>query len=123
MKATRHRQEVLRVLLENPNTPMSVDELVNCLQDNFDRVTAYRILNCFADAGLAERVTHHSNTLRFTLAPNQTNKHQHLITCRLCGSTMTARICVQPSWQEKLARLGFTDVSHNLSFTGICSEH
>ena len=123
LRVTRHRQDVLKTLFDNPNNPLSIDELVECMDSGFDRVTAYRIVNCFTERGLAERVTHLSNIVRYTLAPSLAKKHEHLVTCRVCGSTLTAKICVQSGWQDKLARLGFKDVSHNLSFTGICSHH
>ena len=123
LRATRPRHEVLKIILENPNTPMSIDELVELLPKGFDRVTAYRIVNSFAEKGLLEKINHLSNTLKVILSPRLREKHQHLVTCRLCGSTYTANICVQPGWREKLTRLGFTNVSHNLSFTGVCADH
>ncbi len=123
LRATRHRHEVLKIILENPNTPMSIDELVEHLPEGFDRVTAYRIVNSFAEKGLLEKINHLSNTLKVILSPSLRKKHMHLVTCRLCGSTYTANICVQPGWREKLARLGFSNVSHNLSFTGVCGNH
>lgn len=123
LKATRQRQEVLGVILKNPNTPLSIDELVELLPEGFDRVTAYRIVNSFAEKGMLEKVNHLSNNLKVILAPSLKKQHQHLVTCRLCGSTFTANICVQPGWREKLANLGFSDVSHNLSFSGICANH
>ena len=58
LRATRRRQQVLKVLLDNPNDPMSIDELVDQLEPGFDRVTAYRIVNCLAENGIAEKVSH-----------------------------------------------------------------
>ena len=123
LRLTKTRREVLKVVSANPYTPLSIDDLVDLLPDDFDRVTAYRIINSFAEKGLLEKVNHLSNTLKVILAPRLTNKHQHLVTCRLCGSTLTSNVCVESDWQEKLAALGFTDVSHNLSFTGVCADH
>lgn len=123
LKVTRHRQKALDILLANPDTPVSIDEMVERMDHDLDRVTAYRILNCFNELGLIERVTHLSNKLKFVLSPGQVKKHRHLVTCRLCGATVTAYACVQSGWQDELESLGFQEVSHNLSFTGICSDH
>lgn len=123
LRATRHRQEVLQVLLENPTTPMSIDQLVERLPKKFDRVTAYRIVNAFAEHGLVEKVSQLSNTVMVILSPDLVKKHEHLVTCRICGSVSTVKICVQPGWRQELDRLGFTQISHNLSFTGVCSNH
>lgn len=123
LRITGQRREVLAKILEYPNTPLSIDDLVSMLSDGFDRVTAYRIVNSFANKGLVEKVNHLTNNLKVILAPSLKKKHQHIVTCRVCGSTYTAKICVQPGWRDQLARLGFTDVSHNLSFSGVCGAH
>jgi len=123
LRVTRQRQEVLELLLMNSSTPLSIDEITSKLSHGFDRVTTYRIINSFTEKGLLEKVNHISNNLKVVVSPRLKKKHQHLVTCRLCGSTYTANICVQPGWQEKIARMGFKDVSHNLSFTGICANH
>ena len=123
LRATRQRQDVLQVLRDNPNTPLSVDELVDELPRGFDRVTAYRIVNTLAEKGLVEKVNHLSNNLKVLLSPSLNKRHEHLITCRICGTSSTAKVCVEPKWQDKLSRLGFSNVSHNLSFTGVCEKH
>lgn len=123
LRATRHRQEVLQVLLEHPTTPMTIDQLVERLPKNFDRVTAYRIVNTFAENGLVEKNSQMSNTMKVMLAPDLIKRHKHLVTCRICGSAYTVNICVQAGWRQKLSRLGFTNISHNLSFSGVCANH
>jgi len=46
-----------------------------------------------------------------------------LMSKRLLKSAFAAELNVQSGWREKLARLGFQDVSHNLTFTGVCADH
>ena len=123
LRLTSPRRQVLRVIMKNPNKPLSIDELLTLLPANFDRVTAYRIINCFADKGLVEKINYMSNNLKVVVSPRLRKTHKHIVTCRICGSTFTAGVCVQADWREKLSGLGFTDVSHNLSFSGICSNH
>lgn len=123
LRATRQRQKVLKVLFDNPNNPMTIDELVDQLGEGFDRVTAYRIVNCLSENGIAEKVSHLSNTVKVTLSPSLQSHHEHLVTCRLCGSVSTVQVCVQSDWQDKLSHLGFKDISHSLSFTGVCAKH
>ena len=123
LRVTQQRVLVLKQFFDRPNNPMSVDELLVSLPSGFDRVTAYRIVNCLADKGIVEKTGHFSNTLKFILSPSVQQKHEHLVTCRVCGLTTIVRTCVQSGWRNKLDHLGFTDVSHNLSFTGVCAAH
>lgn len=123
LRVTRQRKEVLELLIKNSNTPLSIDEITAELSDGFDRVTTYRIINSFTEKGLVEKVNHLSNNLKVTLSPRLKNKHLHLVTCRVCGSTFTANICVQAGWKKKIEKMGFKDISHSLSFTGVCSAH
>ena len=124
LRATRQRLSLLKVVYDNPEIPMSIDELLSHLDDDFDRVTVYRIVECFTEKGLLEKVHHVSNSVKVVLSPNFIKgKHQHLVTCRICGSTYKASICLQPGWQDKLKGLGFKELSHNLTFSGVCANH
>lgn len=123
LRATKQRVEILSIILKNPNSPMSINDLVDHLPDGFDKVTAYRIINSFTEKGLLEKINHLTNNLKVILSPSLMEGHRHIITCRVCGTTYTADICVEPGWREQLSELGFKEVSHNLSFTGVCAKH
>ncbi len=123
LKVTRTRKEVLQVLFDHINNPLSIDEILEKLPEGFDRVTAYRVIHDFADHGIIEKLNHLSSHLKVLLSPKLKKNHHHIVTCRICGNTVTANICVQAGWQEKLSHLGFKDLSHHLSFSGVCSQH
>ena len=102
---------------------MSIDEVNDKTESVINRVTVYRVINCFAENGIIEKVHHNSNLVKVVLSPEHKDSHEHIVTCRICGDSYTTHICVEPGWKKNLERLGFKNVSHNLSFNGICSNH
>ena len=114
MKSTLQRKKVLDFLIQNDEQAFSIDELVANLAGNFDRVTAYRIINVFSKKGLLEKINHIDNSLKVILSPKVKHSHRHLVTCRICGDTVVANVCVQNNWQQKISNLGFKDISLSL---------
>ena len=90
MRPTVFRLRVLRVLFER-QTPLSHTEILESLiasGGESDRVTLYRTLAAFAEAGLLHQIQGVDGTLRFRLhdplLPGCPGGHPHFL-CRTCG--------------------------------------
>ena len=123
LKVTKRRKEFLEFLLKFPETAFSIDEIVSRLKVDFDRVTAYRIIEAFSEKGILQKVSLFSNIIKVIISPKINDSHKHLISCRFCGITFTTSACVQEGWRDKISKLGFKDISHNLTFSGVCQNH
>lgn len=86
IKQTRPRLAMLRALMEAEG-PLTHDALEQRLKpQRVNRVTIYRVLDCFLEAGLVHRIDAGDRQWRFALCACGTagHCHPHFI-CRLCG--------------------------------------
>jgi len=93
LRVTRHRLDILHVLLEN-RTALSQNELEHRLGPLTDRVTVYRTLKTFVQEGLLHTVPDEMYGQRYALcdshhcAPAKGHQHDHLhFKCTTCGDT------------------------------------
>lgn len=87
VRPTRVRRSVLAVLLRSPFA-LSGTELESHLRPLSDRITLYRTLCTFEQAGLVHRVADHADTVRYAANPSPTARvaptdHVHF-KCTVC---------------------------------------
>jgi Fur family ferric uptake transcriptional regulator len=90
LRVTSCREAVLDAFL-NGDHAISQPELEKKFNQQFDRVTLYRTLSSFVDAGLLHRVPDAEGSARFALctgcnSKTHTDEHVHF-KCNTCGNT------------------------------------
>lgn len=119
LRATTQRIEILG-LLKGEKHPVSVSEVARRVRA--DQVTAYRTLDAFEHAGLADRVDLHSDRAFFEY--RDAAHHHHHVVCRSCGRIEDIHECDLESVTERIARTSrtFKEISsHSLEFFGTCT--
>lgn len=119
LRRTKERMSVLRALARL-HTPCTIDALLRVTHERVNRVTLYRMLEQFADAGLVERVVHPDGIRRYEFQ----EEHHHHITCTRCG--LRSRVSVSERALLSKALQGapsFSRVtSHTLELYGVCKQ-
>lgn len=110
-KLTRQRLMVLDLLKKN-HKPLNAKQIFNKLNNKIDLASVYRILHLFKsmDIVFEERLNHKEY---YYLGKKQ---HHHII-CKKCGY---AECLPCKHLFENIKN--FTDISHNLSISGICKK-
>ena len=91
LRNTACRGEVLAYFLEK-DFAISHSDLESRLSDSFDRVTLYRTLKTFLDAGLIHQVLDNEGGTKYALCKNHCTDHRHQdnhvhFKCLRCGTT------------------------------------
>ncbi|MDJ1506521.1 Fur family transcriptional regulator [Xanthocytophaga agilis] len=91
LRNTSCREEVLDFFLEK-DAALSHSDLESQLSDSFDRVTLYRTLKTFLDAGLIHKVLDDEGGAKYALCKSHCTDHHHLdnhvhFKCMNCGKT------------------------------------
>jgi Fur family ferric uptake transcriptional regulator len=127
LKLTPSRLRVLE-LLEAKRCLMTVDEVVSALtrrtKKKADWTTIYRTLLSFSDAGIVTSTLLDDGVARYEykcLAPGDTHHHHH-IQCKSCGKISPIEACEIQTIEAMIARMGYSDLSHKLEFTGVCPD-
>ena len=121
LKVTRPRRAVLRLLVEK-GAPLTIEQIHRSLKRNeCDRVTIYRTVSALEKAGLAQRCDLGDGLARFEFTEKHAKNHHHHVICRKCNRIEHLDLCIEGNWQQALAQRGFSDISHQLEFAGLCS--
>jgi Fur family ferric uptake transcriptional regulator len=119
LRRTKERVSVLRTLARL-HAPCTVEALLVATDEQVNKVTLYRMLEQFADAGLVERVAHPDGIRRYEFQ----EEHHHHITCTRCG--VRSRVSVPERALLAHALKGapsFSRVtSHALELYGVCKQ-
>ena len=91
LRNTSCREEVLDFFLEK-DAALSHSDLETRLSESFDRVTLYRTLKTFLDAGLIHKVLDDEGGAKYALCKSHCTDHQHQdnhvhFKCTNCGTT------------------------------------
>ncbi len=91
LRTTSCREEVLDFFLEK-DAALSHSDLESRLTPSFDRVTLYRTLKTFLDAGLIHKVLDDEGGAKYALCKSHCTDHQHQdnhvhFKCTNCGTT------------------------------------
>ncbi|NUM88418.1 MAG: transcriptional repressor [Bdellovibrionales bacterium] len=122
LRATPTRGRILRALIR-AEQPLSAEQLLRHLQTSarkeFDLVTIYRNLAAFTEAGLAGAVDLGTGKTLYEYMGRHRHHHHHVV-CRVCETIEHVDVCGIGSQLKKLARMGYTQLSHRLEFFGTC---
>jgi len=102
--------------------PLSVETLAHILRGKADKVTIYRTLESFVQAGLVIKVSLHRDREYYELAPIGGEHHHHLV-CNDCGSVEDVHVPEPKDFEKnilKQSRQFKSITSHSLEFFGIC---
>ena len=118
---TAQRTAILKAMIK-ADGPLRQDELAKLLGKNyFDKVTIYRTLNSFANAGIVHHAFVQKRTFYFELARN-CSKHQchpHF-TCTSCGQTECLIGVSVPA--VKGLKKGLIVHRQQIQLEGLCSQ-
>lgn len=122
LRATTPRRAVLSQLL-NAQSPLSADKLFILLRNKkIDRVTIYRSLQVFTQAGLVRQIDLKRGHMLYEMQDE--HDHHHLV-CVACGVTEDFTGCNIDSLVSRTlqASKSFTSISeHSLELFGTCNS-
>ncbi|MBY0515953.1 MAG: transcriptional repressor [Bacteriovoracaceae bacterium] len=129
LKITEQRRKILEFLLSN-HGPFTVEEMAQKLKSQgFDLATIYRSMGTFEEAGLVEKRLFGDSVIRWEMAAHTGGScahdhhgHHHHLMCTECKKIIQIDVCLPPSTQQELSRLGYADLKHHLEFSGICPQ-
>lgn len=122
LRKTQALTAVLSAMLDF-ELPFSMTDLEKSepLQATCDRTTIFRTIQRLEGIGLLRRLSFsEEKAAKFSLRHGE--KHQEYLICRTCGEVQILDMgCPVHSLQDKIAdSSGFTAMSHELTFYGIC---
>lgn len=115
---TRPRKAILELLKEE-HGPFSAEEISQTLGPEVcDQATIFRTLKQFCEKGLINSVSLNEGFIRYEY--NDPHHHHHHLICRSCQKLETINECLVKDLELKLARKGYTEITHSLEFFGLC---
>lgn len=119
LRATRQRLALLSALLR-AKSPQSVEEITTNAKGAFDTATAYRILDAFVLAGIAQRIELAQGRALYEVA----GEHHHHIVCTTCGRIEDIQVCLpDTAYRALLKQTTFTTIdTHTLEYFGVCAK-
>ncbi len=121
LRRTKSRIAILRILLDS-KTPLTHEEIhEQMLHTGIDRVTVYRSLQSFWEAGIVHRVEAGDRVWRFAVCSCHSRSHCHPhFTCRLCGRVECLFELTMPSIEESVS--GYQIEEQEVYWRGICGQ-
>lgn len=119
--STKARTAILRILLE-ADEPLRQEQIARRFgKSRLDKVTIYRTLESFCEAGLVHKVFLQKRACYFEMADNCTDKqcHPHF-TCTSCGGTHC--LTEMPAVMTKVLPKGFVIRHQRVQFEGLCPK-
>lgn len=102
---------------------VSAQELHEKLADAGSKIglaTVYRTLSAMSDDGELDVLRTDTETLYRRCG---TDTHHHHLVCRQCGKTIEVQGETVERWAQKIAAdAGFSQISHTVELTGLCSN-
>jgi len=120
VKPTRARLILLGLLLRE-QSPLLHEEIHARLKETgINRVTLYRALQCFVEAGIVHRVEAGDRLWRFAVCHGNHHGHCHPhFTCRICGRVECLSHCALPAVEHEIP--GYQIEEQELYLRGICA--
>jgi Fe2+ or Zn2+ uptake regulation protein len=92
---------------------------------SIDLVTVYRTLTTLTELGVLNRVDLDDGVVRYELTDPKGQHHHHFV-CRSCQKIESLDACASTgpiqSQERRLAKKGYTFLSHRLEFFGLCPK-
>lgn len=124
IRVTPVREKILMEFVQTRHS-MSHAEILNRINNQFDRVTVYRTLNLFCKIKLLHKIKNESPSTYFALNPDfisqsgdKHSKHIHF-SCRLCGQIFCLDNNINPKF--KLPDSFLID-NYEISAQGTCAN-
>lgn len=118
MRITKPRVAIIETLLRH-GRPVSIENLHQMMgPDVCDLVTVYRCLSAFENIGMVHRSYLHSGTCLYELTLG-TQRHYHIL-CKACGESAEVEYFPVEGVERALQDRGYAQVTHVVSFFGIC---
>ena len=118
VKPTKVRVAIMSFISLN-HGPHTVEELHENSSVTCDLVTVYRAIGLFEKHNLIQSCDFRDGQLRYEYNPEGVDHHHHVI-CRTCHAHEVVPLCVPGKWRKILGKLGYSNVSHQLEFFGLC---
>jgi Fur family ferric uptake transcriptional regulator len=121
LRRTPGRILLLSVLLK-AKTPLTHDELFERVRRrHIDRVTVYRALRAFMEAGVVHRIEAGDRLWRFAVCGtvHQGHCHPHF-TCRVCGTVECLKDVALPRLKE--SRRAYSVEEQEMYMRGVCAR-
>ncbi len=119
LRRTKAMEEVLRCLIENPR-PLTMNDVVERLDDLCDRATIYRLLVRLEEKGILRRLGFRDRSAYYVM--RYPDRHDDYLICTRCGSIEAIDLsCPVETMEREISKTsGFRDLYHELEFFGIC---
>ena len=125
LRNTQPRKRIMKAFLDSPSA-LSQSELERHFGADMDRVTIYRTLKSFLEAGLLHRIPDAEQTALYALCqahecqPETSHAHNHLhFKCTQCGETECLNDVKVPAF---VAPVGYQIKDLTLLAEGICPK-
>ena len=120
LRTTDARRSMIRALAA-ARVPLSADDIHRRIgAEKADRVTVYRSLEAFEQAGIVQR--HPLEKGRSLYALTAPGHHHHHLVCRGCGAIERLGGCDAAAIEAAAAARGYTRLSHVLEIHGLCPK-
>ena len=117
LKVTDSRMMLFGILEKSGCDPQTADEIHKI--SKLDKVTVYRTLESFVEAGLVQQVEFRDGVARYEIK----HGHHHHVLCTKCGAIADVGDCLEEAGVKSFEKkTGFTIASHALEFFGICRK-
>jgi Fur family ferric uptake transcriptional regulator len=120
---TPQRVAVLDALI-NSGAPLNVNDILNkiCVNQKINKVTVYRILSSFKNAGIIREIETGQSTHFYEMACHHNPVHPHF-NCCLCGTVACmAPLTLSQTW-EWFAKAHSYSIDHiNINIKGVCDQ-
>lgn len=128
LKATKGRIAVLELFL-NANSALSHTDIEQRFKDDaidIDRVTIYRILDCFVENRILHKVSSEKAIQLFALSTDETEQenhqdHAHFI-CNSCELVECVELLEMIQTQLSQNKQGYAISSYDLTLHGVCKH-
>lgn len=119
-KVTQARRMLLGILLTE-HGPFTVEALHTKVADqSCDLVTVYRNMAIFEELKLVQTCDFGDGSVRYEFTEG--HSHHHHIICRSCHKAENLDFCFVKEVEKLVMARGFTNVTHNLEFFGVCQN-
>lgn len=122
-RLTNPRRVILKVISESdhPLTPLEIYDLARESEPNLGLVTVYRTIEKLEDMHLVDRI--HNLGQCQTIFRGSSGRHQHLLTCTQCGSSVYFDgLEAEAQFKDIGISNGFKVSGHWLQLYGLCQN-
>jgi len=122
LSVTQARLDLLTMLYKS-KSPLSVADISKALLSKCpDQTTLYRSIQSLLKTGLLNSVDLGDRLNRYEYSKINSTAHHHHVTCRSCGLVTCVDLCLDSTLIQKIEKLGFQKIQHQLSFQAECQN-